>query len=247
MDKNSPINLTIKNLSVTLDEKAILDNISFNATKGQVIAILGPNGAGKSTLLKSIIHHYSLKIVDGEIDLNNENITNKTTDEIARLGFFLAFQTPVELPGVQTLDFLKSLNDQNKSNKPSFVETFKTINGLFDEYKLEKELLKHSVNIGYSGGQKKKAEMIQSSLSNCKILLLDEIDSGLDIDAAKLIAESLNKNKQDRITILVSHNIDFLTKIIPDKVFVLSKGKIVKSGGNELIETIKNEGYKSLN
>jgi Fe-S cluster assembly ATP-binding protein len=234
----------INRLTTTFGKKDILSNVSLHAKQGDVIAILGPNGAGKSTLLKTIMHHFQVQIKKGQILFNQKNITNWTTDQIAKLGIFYATQNPTELEGIQSLEFFKIIANENSADKIGFYQLYSKINNLLKILNLPDEILTRNVNVGFSGGQKKKNEILQSELFNPSLILLDEIDSGLDFDATKLIADFIKKNIKKRITIVVSHHLEFLQQIKPNKVIILIDGKIMKEGNISLVEEIEKNGYR---
>ncbi|MBQ6279895.1 MAG: Fe-S cluster assembly ATPase SufC [Mycoplasma sp.] len=236
--------LIAKKINISIDSKPILNNISFSLKTGDVVALIGPNGAGKTTLLKSLVNHYSTKINSGDILFNNKSIKNMETYKIARMGFFYVDQNPPQLNGVPMLEFLKDIIKINSSNS-SFYQKYKMIDTLFDQVSLDKSLLSHSVNVGFSGGQKKKNEIIQSALLNSKVLLLDELDAGLDIDAIKIVQDYINKNRKSHITIMITHDLDMFSNIKPNKVFLLANHKIQKTGGLEIIDEINKNGYKN--
>ena len=236
--------LIVKKINISIDSKPILNNISFSLKTGDVVALIGPNGAGKTTLLKSLVNHYSTKINSGDILFNNKSIKNMETYKIARIGFFYVDQNPPQLNGVPMLEFLKDIIKINSSNS-SFYQKYKMIDTLFDQVSLDKSLLSHSVNVGFSGGQKKKNEIIQSALLNSKVLLLDELDAGLVIDAIKIVQDYINKNRKSHITIMITHDLDMFSNIKPNKVFLLANHKIQKTGGLEIIDEINKNGYKN--
>ena len=236
--------LIAKKINISIDSKHILNNISFNLKTGDVVALIGPNGAGKTTLLKALVNHYSTKIESGDILFNNKSIKNMETYKIARMGFFYVDQNPPQLNGVPMLEFLKNIIKINNSNS-NFYQKYKMIDTLFDQVSLDKGLLSHSVNVGFSGGQKKKNEIIQSSLLNSKVLLLDELDAGLDVDAIKIVQNYINKNRKSCITIIITHDLDMFSNIKPNKVFLLANHKIQKTGGLEIIDEIIKNGYKN--
>ena len=236
--------LIAKKINISIDSKPILNNISFSLKTGDVVALIGPNGAGKTTLLKSLVNHYSTKINSGDILFNNKSIKNMETYKIARMGFFYVDQNPPQLNGVPMLEFLKDIIKINNSNS-SFYQKYKMIDTLFDQVSLDKSLLSHSVNVGFSGGQKKKNEIIQSALLNSKVLLLDELDAGLDVDAIKIVQDYINKNRKSHITIMITHDLDMFSNIKPNKVFLLANHKIQKTGGLEIINEINKNGYKN--
>ena len=236
--------LSIKKLEVKIESNVILKNISLNLESGDVVALIGPNGAGKSTLLKSLVNHYSTKITSGDALFDKTTIKNMETDKIARLGIFYVDQNPPQLDGVPMLEFLKNVIKINNPNI-SFYENYKKINDLFESVSLDKSLLSHSVNVGFSGGQKKKNEIIQSQLLNSKVLLLDELDAGLDIDAIKLVEKYVKDGKDSKITIMISHDLNIFKDIKPNKVVLLADKTIQKIGGLEIIDEIIKNGYKN--
>jgi Fe-S cluster assembly ATP-binding protein len=238
--------LIVKNLHAKVQNSDILHNISFNATLGDVLAIVGLNGAGKSTLLKAIMNHFSLSI-KGSIKYGNDQLVGLETDKIAKLNIFYGSQNPTELDGVSMVEFLKLVANSTKTTKVGFYDLYKSINNALTMLGLPQDILNRNVNVGFSGGQKKKNEILQATLFNPELILLDEIDSGLDVDAMKTISQYINKNKKNRITIIVSHHLEFLDIIKPNKVLVLSNGSVARIGGKEILNKIEKEGYKSFN
>lgn len=236
--------LKIIGLCVSIDNKTIINDVNLELNNGDVVALIGPNGAGKSTLLKALMNHYIIKIDRGDIIYNNESIKNLPTYMIARKGLFYIDQAPAELEGVPTLEFLKNII-KIRNPKISFYESFKKINQLYDDLSLDKSLLSHGVNVGCSGGQKKKNEIIQSQLLESTVLLLDEIDAGLDVDATKKIQEYINASRNKHITIMISHDLDLFNTLKPNKVVLLANQKVAKIGGMEIIDEIKKNGYKN--
>jgi len=237
-------NLIIKNVSVKVNSACILKNISLNLKTGDVVALIGPNGAGKTTLLKSLLNHYSTTISQGDVLFNNHSIKNMETYKIARMGFFYVDQNPPQLDGVPMIEFLKNIIKINNPQS-SFYQKYKMIDNLFDQISLDKNLLSHSVNVGFSGGQKKKNEIIQSSLLNSKVLLLDELDAGLDVDAIRTVQKYINDNRKNHITIMITHDLDMFKGIKPNKVVLLADGEIKKNGGIEIINEVIKNGYKN--
>ena len=236
--------LNIKNLTVSIENVDILKNINLTAQTGDIIALIGPNGAGKSTLLKAIMHHYMTHIKSGDILFNGKSIKKLPTYEIARAGFFYVDQLPPELSGVPMMEFYKNILKINNPNAGIF-DIYNTLNTLFDDLSLDKSLLSHGVNVGFSGGQKKKNEIIQSQLLQSKVLLLDEIDAGLDVDAINKIQEYILSSKNKHITFIITHDLDMFIKVKPTKVVLLANHTIAKVGGIELINEVKKQGYKN--
>lgn len=233
----------VKDLNAQINGQNFIKDINLSLKTGDVLIVFGPNGAGKSSLLKSLMGHYNYPITTGKILLDNKDITDLPTDEKARLGLFYFNQNPMELEGVQMLEFFKLMT---KHQNQSFIDFFKKINNSMKEVGLKNELLKASVNVGMSGGEKKRNEILQSKILNPKIVLIDEIDSGLDLDAIKMVTDYINQNKSKWITIIVSHHLDFLKKIKHNKSIVLIDGEIVAKNQKDIINYINNNGYKSF-
>ncbi len=243
--------LKIKNLKAEIDNKTILREFNLEIKPGEIHAIMGPNGSGKSTL-SNILSGKKGYDVSGEILFENKNLFELKTEERAHKGIFLAFQYPLEIPGVNTNIFLKtSLNAIRKARGEKELDAIeflklvklKTQNLKFDEEKLNRQL-----NVGFSGGEKKKNEILQMSILNPKLSILDETDSGLDIDALKIVAGGVNSlRKKDNSFLIITHYQRLLDYIKPDYVHVLMNGKIIKSGGPELALELENKGYENFN
>ncbi|MDR2568391.1 MAG: ATP-binding cassette domain-containing protein [Mycoplasmataceae bacterium] len=234
----------LKNLNVEIEHQPILTDINFSLKQGEILYITGENGSGKTTLLKSIMNHFSTKITSGEVILNSQTINNYTTDKIANSGVFYISQTPVELPGVSTLSLLKLINE-NRENK-KFSELFNTIQTNLELFKIPEELLSRDLNVGFSGGQKKKVEFLQASVFNPQVLLLDEVEAGLDVDAIKTIVQFINSVYKKMIIIIISHNLNFVNQLNIKKTIVLANKKIVKEGKKDLIKTIEEKGLRTF-
>jgi len=240
--------LEIKNLHAGIDGKEILKGLNLQINTGEVHAIMGPNGSGKSTLAKVLAGHPSYKITKGEVIYEGKNLLELEPDERAREGIFMAFQYPVEVPGVSNSQFLRlAYNEKMKHLGEEELDPLE-----FNDYLKEKakvvdmnsEFFKRSVNVGFSGGEKKRNEILQMAVLQPKLALLDETDSGLDIDALRIVAEGVNKlRSEDNAIILVTHYQRLLNYIEPDFVHVLAGGKIVKEGGKELALELEEKGY----
>ncbi|MGJ4855940.1 Fe-S cluster assembly ATPase SufC [Labrys sp. KB_33_2] len=241
--------LEIKNLHAEIDGKPIIQGLSLKVADGEVAAIMGPNGSGKSTLSYILAGKEDYEVTAGEILLDGENILEVPVEERAARGVFLAFQYPLEIPGVATMTFLKAaLNAQRKARGEAELTTpdfIKRVNSAADELKIAKEMLRRAFNVGFSGGEKKRMEILQMALLQPSLAVLDETDSGLDIDALRIVADGVNALRSPkRSFIVITHYQRLLNHIVPDSVHVLSKGRIVKSGGKELALELEANGYR---
>ena len=242
--------LNIKNLRVSVENKLILNDLNLKINPGEVHAIMGPNGSGKSTLANVLSGKKGYEI-QGEILFDELNINDISVEERAQKGIFLAFQYPVEIPGVNTNVFLRtSLNSIRKSKGEKELDTLnflKLIKEKAKELGIDEKFLSRQLNVGFSGGEKKKNEILQMKLLQPKLSILDETDSGLDIDALKIVADGVNSyKKKDNAFLIITHYQRLLDYIKPDFIHVLSKGKIVKTGSAELALELEKSGYKNL-
>ena len=240
--------LEIKNLQAGVEGKAILKGIDLSINAGEVHAIMGPNGSGKSTLAQVLAGREGYDITDGSVAYNGEDLLDLGPEERVREGFFLAFQYPVEIPGVNTTYFLRAavnaLRDHRGEAELSAVDFLKLMREKIQLLQLDESLLKRSVNEGFSGGEKKRAEILQMALLDPKFAVLDETDSGLDIDALKVVAGGVNHLKRvDNAQLVITHYQRLLDYIVPDYVHVLVDGRIVKSGPKELALELEERGY----
>ena len=240
--------LEIKNLHVEIDGKKILNGLDLVVNKGEVHAIMGPNGSGKSTLAYVLAGKADYEVTGGEVLLDGENVLDLDPDERAAKGFFLAFQYPIEIPGVATMTFLRTaLNAQRKKRGEAELTTpefLKRVREGAAKLSIGPEMLRRAVNVGFSGGEKKRNEILQMALLEPRLAVLDETDSGLDIDALKIVADGVNRLRSpERSSIVITHYQRLLDYIVPDIVHVLSKGRIVKTGGKELAHELEATGY----
>lgn len=244
--------LEVKNLHVTIDNIEILKGVNFSVNSGEIHAIMGPNGSGKSTFSKVIAGHPSYKVTSGEILYNGENICDFDPDIRAHKGIFLAFQYPVEIPGVNNEDFLRlAYNSRQKALQQNELEPLSFLEVLIEKLKivnLDPTFLSRNVNEGFSGGEKKRNEILQFALLDSELGILDEMDSGLDIDALKTISEAVNLLKtEDKSIILITHYKRLLEYIKPDFIHVMMNGKIIKTGNITLANLLEKNGYEWLN
>ncbi|MGB5868343.1 MAG: Fe-S cluster assembly ATPase SufC [Arcobacteraceae bacterium] len=243
--------IKIENLNVEINGKKILKDFNLEINDGEVHALMGVNGAGKSTLVKAISGHYDTEITSGTIHYNGKDITALSADERANEGIFLSFQTPVEIPGVNNSYFLRTAVNAKKAynNEAELdsMEFLKLLKSKLAEYELDNSLLKRGLNEGFSGGEKKKNELIQLLLLNPDLIMLDEIDSGLDVDAIKSVAKVINGMINDKKSVLMITHYDRLLELIkPDFVHILKDGKIVKTGDYSLALELDEKGFANL-
>ena len=240
--------LKIQNLHVRVEGRAILQGLNLSVGEGEIHAIMGPNGSGKSTLAQVLAGREDYEITAGTIEYRGRNLLELAPEERARNGIFLAFQYPIEIPGVNNAYLLKAaVNAQRKANGLEQVDAFefmRLIKSKIELMQISKEFLNRSVNVGFSGGEKKRNEILQMLMLEPHLAVLDETDSGLDVDALKIVAAGVNSLRgPDRSMILVTHYERLLELIIPDHVHVLAAGRIVKSGGHELARELDERGY----
>lgn len=243
--------ISIKNLKASIGEKEILRGINLEVKAGEVHAIMGPNGSGKSTLSSVLAGREDYDVTDGEVIFNGKNLLDMSPEDRAREGLFLAFQYPVEIPGVSNINFLRTAvneirayHGQEEMSAKDFLALVKEKQKLVE---LDSKLANRSVNEGFSGGEKKRNEIFQMAMLQPKLSILDETDSGLDIDALRIVANGVNKLKsKDNATIVITHYQRLLDYIVPDFVHILYKGRIVKSGGKELALELEAKGYDEI-
>jgi len=243
--------LKVKNLHANIDDKEILKGINLEIKPGEVHAIMGPNGSGKSTLSAVIAGKEEYEVTEGSIHLENEDLDELSPEERAHKGIFLSFQYPVEIPGVTVTNFIKTaINESRKAKGMEELpakDMLKTIREKADLLEIDRKFLSRSLNEGFSGGEKKRNEIFQMAMLEPKLAILDETDSGLDIDALKVVANGVNKLKSaDNAVLVITHYQRLLDYIVPDYVHVLHDGKIVKSGGKELALELEEKGYDWL-
>ena len=250
MNKNIPI-LEIKNLKASINTNEILKNLNLTINKGEIHAIMGPNGSGKSTFSKILAGHPAYEVLSGEILFKGNNILNLEPEERSHLGIFLAFQYPIEIPGVSNEDFLRlAYNSKQKSkNQPEVdpLEFLAIINEKLELVDMSPVFLSRNVNEGFSGGEKKRNEILQMILLDSELSILDETDSGLDIDALKIISKGINTfMEKNKAIILITHYQRLLDYVKPDYVHVMQNGKIIKTGSSELAKELELKGYEWL-
>jgi Fe-S cluster assembly ATP-binding protein len=243
--------LEIDDLHVSVDGKDILKGITLSIPAGEVHAVMGPNGSGKSTLSYTLAGREGYEITRGRILYRGDDLTQLAPEERAAKGMFLALQYPVEIPGVATMTFLKTaLNAQRRARGDAELDAVKVLKLVREKaktLKVSEDMLKRALNVGFSGGEKKRMEILQMALFEPKLAILDETDSGLDIDALKLVAEGVNAVRApDRAMLVITHYQRLLTHIIPDRVHILAKGRIMRSGGADLAHELEARGYERV-
>ena len=240
--------LKIKDLIVEIDDKRILDGFNLEIKTGEIHAIMGPNGTGKSTLSKVIMGDDTYKVVSGSIYYDDKEINEMTVDERARLGIFLGLQMPIEIEGVTNADFLRTALHTKQGTDFKLMPFIKEINQTCENLKMNKDMIHRGVNKGFSGGERKKNEILQMYMLKPNMVLLDQIDSGLDVDSLKIVGENVMKYYQENETgiLLVTHYQRLLDYIEPDYVHIMMNGKIVMSGDKTLVKKIETDGYENI-
>lgn len=240
--------LSLKNLSVQIDDKPILDNVSMDFELGKNYCIIGKNGSGKSSLAMTVMGHPKYIIKDWGLRIKdwkeNINLAKSSAHERAKLGIFLAFQHIPEIKGIKLFEFLRSIYDAHNETTTSFLQFKKIIEPLIEELAIDRDFLRRDLNVGFSGGERRKIEILQLKLLQPKYIFLDEIDSGLDVDAFKSVVRMISDlNHSENSFIIITHIFDILNHIPIDKVYVIEWGKIIKEGDQKLVDTIKKEGF----
>lgn len=238
--------LTVKDLHVEIEGKKILKGVNLEIKGGEIHAIMGPNGTGKSTLSSAIMGHPKYEVTEGSITIDGQDVLEMEVDERARAGLFLAMQYPSEISGVTNADFLRSaINSRREEGKEiSLMKFIREMDGKMAELEMDENMAQRYLNEGFSGGEKKRNEILQLTMLEPKVAILDEIDSGLDIDALKVVANGINGMRSDNFgCLIITHYQRLLNYITPDHVHVMMQGRIVKSGGPELAQRLEAEGY----
>lgn len=239
--------LEVKNLKVSVDGTAILDGLDLTVGKGEIHVLMGPNGAGKSTLVNTVMGHPQYKVESGTILFEGKDITHAPTDERARLGLFLSFQNPEEVPGVSLENFMRTSRAAVTGQPVRLFAYRKELAQRMEDLGMEESYASRYLNVGFSGGEKKKSEILQMLMLNPKLAILDETDSGLDVDAVKIVSKGVEKFKNNENSLLIiTHNTKILEFLKVDRVHVLIDGRIVKTGGPELIDRINKSGFQQL-
>ena len=242
--------IKIENLKVKIEDRILLDGFSLDINDGEIHAIMGPNGTGKSTLSKVIMAHPDYQVLNGTIIMDNEPIDSLTTDERAKKGIFLAMQSPISIEGVTNSEFLRTAKSSITNDHVDIFPFLTEVNQYIRDLKMDDKMLSRSINEGFSGGERKKNEVLQLKLLKPKFIILDEIDSGLDVDSLRIVAENINKYKIENpktSLLIITHYPRLLEYIHPDFVHIMANGKIVKTGDASLALIVEKEGYSSIN
>ncbi len=239
--------LDIRELSVKVNEKVVLKNFSLSLPNGEVHVLMGRNGVGKSTLANVIVGHPDFEIISGDILLDGQSIVTLPVDARARMGLFLSFQTPIELPGVSVANFIREALQSRLNKRIDAVAFYKKLYSYMDLLKLDRSITSRSMNVGFSGGERKRLEILQMLILEPKCVILDEIDSGVDADALKLIANGFNELRDENFcALIITHYKRLFDYIKPDVVHVMDDGAIIKSGNCDLVNQIETMGYEQL-
>jgi Fe-S cluster assembly ATP-binding protein len=239
--------LEIRDLTVDIQGKTILDGVTLDLDKGKTLALMGPNGSGKSTLAYAIAGHPAYEVTGGSILYKGEDISDWTPDERARAGVFLAMQYPVEVPGVSVTNFLRTAVNAVRDEDIAVRQFMQELKGQMADLQVDEKFLQRSVNDGFSGGEKKRFEILQMAMLKPEIAVLDETDSGLDVDALKIVSDGVNALRgPDLGVLIITHYTRILRYITPDEVHVMMEGRIVTSGGPELADELEEHGYEHL-
>lgn len=238
--------LEIKNLHASVEDRGILKGINLKINKGEIHVIMGPNGSGKSTLTKVIMDHPDYEVTEGEIIFEGQDISDESTDKRAKLGLFLSFQNPEEVEGVSVENFLRTAQINLTGEKPKLLEFRRNLNKELEELEFDKDYANRYLNVGFSGGEKKKSEILQMKMLDPKLIMLDETDSGLDVDATKIVSREVEAFlNEEKSAIIITHHSSILESIKPDYVHIMIDGNLIKTGDASLIDEIERDGYKN--
>ncbi len=239
--------LEINDLHANVNDKEILSGLNLKINKGEIHVIMGPNGAGKSTLANVILNNPEYKITSGEIKMDGEVLNNMKTDEIARKGVFMSFQSPEEIPGISVLNFLRTAKNKMTDEYTDYYSFSQKVSEYMKELNIKESYINRNLNVGFSGGEKKKNEILQMLVLNPKLAILDETDSGLDVDAIKTVSKGIKMfSGKDNAVLIITHNTKLIEGLNVDYVHILVDGKIVYTGNKELANTIEKDGYSSF-